>query len=105
MLQNRGAKREKRCRKSWLTPTISIWNLSICRTRRPDVDIRCSNKELIPERGTRSRKFLGVAESKSDRIPFPCSRGYDALITFRGLGSEGDGCALIESMKCARATW
>jgi hypothetical protein len=96
MLPNGGAKREKRWIKNWPTPTISIWNLSTCRTRRPGVDIRCSNKELVFERGTGIRQFLGVAEGKSGRISFPCSGGNDALITFRSLGSEGDGRTLIE---------
>jgi hypothetical protein len=105
MLPNGGAKREKRYIKSWLTPTISIWNLSICRTRRPAVDIMCSNKELILERGTRIRQFLGIAESQSGRISFPYSGGNDAFITFRSLGIKGDGRTLIESMKCARAMW
>lgn len=103
MLPNTGAKRKKRCIKSCSTPTIPIWNLSICRTRRPGVDLRCSNKELILERGTGIRQFLGVAESQSGRISFPCSGGNDALITFRSLGSKRDGRTLIESMKCTRA--
>lgn len=77
--------------------TIPVWNLSICRTGGPGVDIKCSNKELVLERGTGSRKFLYVAKIKSGRIFFPRSRGYDALITFRGLGRECDGRALTKS--------
>lgn len=82
--------------KELVTPTIPIWNLSICRTRSPSVDIKCSNKELILEGGTGSRKFLDVTESKSGRISFPCSRGHDALISFRSLGRKGYGRTLIK---------
>lgn len=84
--------------KKLVAPTISIWNLDICRTRGPSVDIRCSNKELILERGTGSRKFLDVAESESGHISFPRSGGHDSLITLPSLGREGDGRTLIESV-------
>jgi hypothetical protein len=83
--------------------TIPVWNLSIRRTRRPGVDIMCRNKELVLESGTRSRKFLDVAQSESGRISFPASRGYDALIAFPRLDSEGDGRSLIKISGCAEA--
>ena len=77
--------------------TIPVRNLSIRRTRRPGVDIRCRNKELVLESGTGSRKFLDVAQSESSHSSFPGSRGYDALVAFPSLGSKGDGRALIKS--------
>jgi hypothetical protein len=77
--------------------TIPVWNLGVCRTGRPSVNISCGNKELVLERSTGSRKFLNVTESKSGRISVSCSGSYNALIAFRSLGRERDGGALIRS--------
>ena len=77
--------------------TITVRNLDISRTRRPGVDISSGKKEVILERSTRGRKLLNVTESKSKRVSFPCSRGYDTFIALSRLGGESDGSTLIGS--------
>ena len=77
--------------------TITVRNLNISWTRRPVVDISSGNKEVVLERSTRDRKLLNVTESKSSRVSFPCSRGYDTFIAFSYLSGESDGCTLMRS--------
>jgi hypothetical protein len=62
MLQNKGVKCVKVRKAAYrlVIRTIPVWNLSIRRTRRPNIDVRCRNKELVPARDAGSRKFLNV---------------------------------------------
>jgi hypothetical protein len=83
--------------------TITVRNLNISWTRRPGVYISSGNKEVVLERSTQGRKLLNVTESKSKRVSFPCSRGYDTFIALSWLGGESDGCTLMGSAQGQRS--